>query len=193
HTSARGPRAEAKPLGSPGHCTSGASSPRFSDGRFATYTMDRSSLRIPGATFALLLGAASGQWAEKSVARHPSSLERSTRELQIAYPLCDQSIVQYIGDGLCDQEFGLNVEACNFDEGDCCECDCESEDNWCGRFDYLCVDPDSTCTDSLSFSFSGDDDFISEDDDLPTTDDSLSLTFFEDDDTVPTTDDSFSL
>ncbi|CAM9753211.1 unnamed protein product, partial [Pylaiella littoralis] len=35
HTSARGPRAEAKPLGSPEHCTSGASSPRFSDGRFA--------------------------------------------------------------------------------------------------------------------------------------------------------------
>ncbi|CAN0427812.1 unnamed protein product, partial [Pylaiella littoralis] len=27
--------AEAKPLGSPEHCTSGASSPRFSDGRFA--------------------------------------------------------------------------------------------------------------------------------------------------------------
>ncbi|CAN0292070.1 unnamed protein product, partial [Pylaiella littoralis] len=30
-----GPRAEAKPLGSPEHCTSRASSPRFSDGRFA--------------------------------------------------------------------------------------------------------------------------------------------------------------
>ncbi|CAN0168267.1 unnamed protein product, partial [Pylaiella littoralis] len=47
HTSARGPRAEAKPLGSPEYCTSGASSPRFSDGRFVVQTWRRKMCETP--------------------------------------------------------------------------------------------------------------------------------------------------
>ncbi|CAM9507945.1 unnamed protein product, partial [Scytosiphon promiscuus] len=38
-----------------------------------------------------------------------------------------------------------NNSACNYDGGDCCECDCVDSNYTCGIVDYACIDPASTC------------------------------------------------
>lgn len=41
---------------------------------------------------------------------------------------------------------GYNTAECNFDDGDCCSCDCVDGDSWaCGDGGYDCVDPASAC------------------------------------------------
>lgn len=41
---------------------------------------------------------------------------------------------------------GINDEACSYDGGDCCSCDCvDSASYTCGIGGYDCVDPSSTC------------------------------------------------
>ncbi|CAM9143155.1 unnamed protein product [Ectocarpus sp. 12 AP-2014] len=50
------------------------------------------------------------------------------------------------GDGLCDQ--ANNNEECNWDGGDCCECDCSEPsigEGLCGSNGYDCINPDSSC------------------------------------------------
>ncbi|CAM9880953.1 unnamed protein product [Ectocarpus sp. 12 AP-2014] len=54
-----------------------------------------------------------------------------------------------IGDGVCDRD--NNIATCEYDGGDCCECDCEDNTDAdaaerCGEERYDCIDPDSTCT-----------------------------------------------
>ncbi|CAN0241840.1 unnamed protein product [Pylaiella littoralis] len=65
---------------------------------------------------------------------------------------------------------GLNVAECDFDGGDCCECECNEDAFYeCGRAGFVCEDPDAvtTCTDlddsSMSFFYYDDGDF---DDDI---------------------------
>eukprot|EP00904_Undaria_pinnatifida_P003008 jgi/Undpi1/12708/HiC_scaffold_6.g02376.m1 len=56
-----------------------------------------------------------------------------------------------ISDGDCDNT--NNVEECDYDGGDCCECDCVSTDEFtCGDVvtgGFDCVDPNSPCVDGL--------------------------------------------
>eukprot|EP00904_Undaria_pinnatifida_P003012 jgi/Undpi1/12711/HiC_scaffold_6.g02379.m1 len=49
-----------------------------------------------------------------------------------------------ISDGFCFPD--NNNEACGYDGGDCCECDCVSSDEFtCGDAKYDCVNPTSSC------------------------------------------------
>ncbi|CAN0133726.1 unnamed protein product [Ectocarpus fasciculatus] len=62
------------------------------------------------------------------------------------YPDCMASggIIEYIPDGWCDEE--NNIEACGYDGGDCCECDCvPGLINDCGDNGYDCQDTTSEC------------------------------------------------
>ena len=43
-----------------------------------------------------------------------------------------------------------NTEACGWDGGDCCECDCEDGEADCGVAGYACKDPYSTCGEQKS-------------------------------------------
>ncbi|CAM9282653.1 unnamed protein product [Ectocarpus fasciculatus] len=48
------------------------------------------------------------------------------------------------GDGFCDS--ATNNAECNWDGGDCCECDCSSDDSrYCGYNGYSCINPGSSC------------------------------------------------
>ncbi|CAN0080080.1 unnamed protein product [Scytosiphon promiscuus] len=62
--------------------------------------------------------------------------------------LCDGQggDVSTIGDSVCDP--GNNVEACYFDSGDCCDCDCAEPA--CGGGDDECTTPAWNCVDSPS-------------------------------------------
>ncbi|CAM9748963.1 unnamed protein product, partial [Ascophyllum nodosum] len=55
---------------------------------------------------------------------------------------CTSDYPWYIGDGFCN-DFNNN-EACDWDGGDCCHCDCNNDDR-CGFLDYDCRDPSSSC------------------------------------------------
>lgn len=57
------------------------------------------------------------------------------------FPDCEGE-VDFIGDALCD--FQLNVAACGYDGGDCCECSCQDNDDYdCGKAGFFCLDPDA--------------------------------------------------
>ncbi|CAM9832115.1 unnamed protein product [Ectocarpus fasciculatus] len=49
----------------------------------------------------------------------------------------------YISDGDCDEE--NNTEECQYDGGDCCECDCTDDEYTCGLNGYDCLDVGSSC------------------------------------------------
>ncbi|CAM9720850.1 unnamed protein product [Pylaiella littoralis] len=54
-----------------------------------------------------------------------------------------ECVTGWIGDSICDGS--QNNSECEYDGGDCCECDCEDTDVECGGFEYDCVDPSSAC------------------------------------------------
>eukprot|EP00752_Nemacystus_decipiens_P004376 g3999.t1 len=51
-----------------------------------------------------------------------------------------------VGNGICQPE--NNIEACSFDGGDCCSCDCVEPLIECGPGDDACADPIWSCIDS---------------------------------------------
>lgn len=57
---------------------------------------------------------------------------------------CPVAVKAYIGDGWCDTFGGYNIEACNWDGGDCCVQSCVSADVQCGINGYQCLDPNQT-------------------------------------------------
>lgn len=63
------------------------------------------------------------------------------------YPDCDVVVPGWVGDGWCDGAYGnYNTEACGYDGGDCCECDCDDDALYdCGIAGYDCRDPSSSC------------------------------------------------
>ncbi|CAM9217893.1 unnamed protein product [Ectocarpus sp. 8 AP-2014] len=62
------------------------------------------------------------------------------------------------GDGLCDQE--NNVPEYGYDDGDCCECTCETDNEHLCQF-FVCLDPEAECAE----------------DDVTNTDDAMSYEF----------------
>lgn len=48
----------------------------------------------------------------------------------IMYSECTDGILSWIGDGYCDAS--NNIESCDYDGGDCCECTCSDADYMCG-------------------------------------------------------------
>lgn len=61
------------------------------------------------------------------------------------------------GDGRCDSEY--NNAECDYDSGDCCECNCVDGDEECGSNGYDCSDPRSLCYGSMVSAYA-DDDFV---------------------------------
>ncbi|CAM9376319.1 unnamed protein product, partial [Ectocarpus sp. 12 AP-2014] len=61
----------------------------------------------------------------------------------------ENCMIEYLGDGYCDTY--NNIEICDYDGGDCCECTCGSDstdvldgsDCW----DFVCIDPTASCFD----------------------------------------------
>ncbi|CAN0255216.1 unnamed protein product [Pylaiella littoralis] len=68
------------------------------------------------------------------------------RSCEKQYPLC-QGNTNFIGDGICDSDVN-NVE-CDYDGGDCCECECanpgSSSSCFSGIYDCLNPDADRSC------------------------------------------------
>ncbi|CAM9507877.1 unnamed protein product [Scytosiphon promiscuus] len=57
-------------------------------------------------------------------------------------------------DGWCDSS--NNNAECNYDGGDCCECDCVDATHTCGAVGFTCIDPDSSCLDHHYYDDDGD-------------------------------------
>ncbi|CAM9375903.1 unnamed protein product, partial [Ectocarpus sp. 4 AP-2014] len=53
--------------------------------------------------------------------------------------------VASIGDGYCSDE--NNIEECDYDGGDCCECTCVDAFYPCGYVAFACIDPSAACVD----------------------------------------------
>eukprot|EP01084_Bolivina_argentea_P120434 213473_1 len=54
---------------------------------------------------------------------------------------CNAWDMDNIGNGMCDNGFGYNTEACGYDGGDCCVETCVSAQYSCGSAGYNCIDP----------------------------------------------------
>ncbi|CAM9818929.1 unnamed protein product [Scytosiphon promiscuus] len=99
-----------------------------------------------------LVGLVAAQADEKDGAPYPveemvDGLGSSTAGLAPdGYPDCIVLSPDWVGDGWCDDFGNYNTEACGYDGGDCCECDCSNATYDCGtQAPYACADPDSNC------------------------------------------------
>lgn len=69
-----------------------------------------------------------------------SSFAPTASPTGVRFPDCPEiGIVQFIGDGRCDDH--NNHPECGYDGGDCCPCTC-GDSFACGVNGYLCIDPD---------------------------------------------------
>ena len=95
-----------------------------------------------------LLAIVVGVAAAGSVSK-PERVEGSHSALKSPSVLPEGCVVDspgYVGDGWCDPVAPYNTAACNWDDGDCCECTCqEGGFNPCGSNGYNCLDPDANC------------------------------------------------
>ncbi|CAM9645755.1 unnamed protein product, partial [Pylaiella littoralis] len=56
------------------------------------------------------------------------------------YPGCSYERISWIGSGRCSD--GMNNAECDYDGGDCCECECQQA--WCGSINsFTCLDPEA--------------------------------------------------
>ena len=57
---------------------------------------------------------------------------------------CEALFPDWLGDGLCDQDYnGYNTLACGWDGGDCCERTCVDDAYTCATLEYYCLDPEA--------------------------------------------------
>ena len=85
--------------------------------------------------------------ADPEICVPPAHLNHQTT-ITISSARADDSTGSYVGSSSVTGQY--NTEACGWDGGDCCECDCEDGEQECGVVDYACKDPYSTCGEQKS-------------------------------------------